>query len=175
MNKLLSFAVATVFALVSSSAWCAEQASGKKYQSIYVSKVIVEADMDKSSPDEVKYYADLETEATSSISKWFKDEGYVIAESPDSTNDQQITIQTKAIFNAGNQALRWVGGLFGAGKATALVIMEVKESASGKVVSAKQSESSMRMGGLGGSAPRFLLGVVDSAWNLVMSDLNELK
>jgi hypothetical protein len=31
------------------------------------------------------------------------------------------------------------------------------------------------MGGFGGSAPGMLMGTVDSAWNYVIADLNELK
>lgn len=129
--------------------------------------------MDKNSPDEVKYYTDIETDATSKVTKWFKDEGYEIAETPDSENDGQLIINTKAKFNAGNRALRWIGGIGGAGRATADVTMEAVASKSGTVVSSKNAQDSLRMGGFGGSAPGMLMGAIDSAWNYVIADLNE--
>lgn len=128
--------------------------------------------MDRNSPDEVKYYADLETEATAKVTKWFKDEGFAIAETSDPENEGQLTINTKAKFNAGNRALRWIGGIGGAGRATADVTMEAVASKSGKLITSKNAQDSLRMGGFGGSAPGMLMGAIDSAWNYVIADLN---
>lgn len=167
--------ISVFLALAMSISWADESVVSKKYQSVYISKVVVEAEMDRDSAEEVKYYADLETEATSKLSKWFKDEGYVIAEIPDPENDRQLIIKTKAQFNAGNRALRWIGGIGGAGKATADVTMDAVAAKSGEVVLSKNAKDSLRMGGFGGSAPGMLMGAVDSAWNYVIADLNELK
>lgn len=173
MSKLIRSCIAAslVFATFASSA--ADQALPKNYSSIYVSKVVVEADMDRNSPDEVKYYDDLETEATGKVAKWFKDEGYAIAETADPENDGQLTINTKAKFNAGNRALRWIGGIGGAGRATADVTMDAVASKSGKLVVSKNAQDSLRMGGFGGSASGMLMGAVDSAWNDVIADLKQ--
>lgn len=173
MSKLIHFCFAASLVIASFASWGADQASSKKYPSIYVSKVVVEADMDRNSPDEVKYYADLETEATAKVVKWFKDEGYAIAEAADPENDGQLTINTKAKFNAGNRALRWIGGIGGAGRATADVTMDAVTSKSGQIVSSKNAQDSLRMGGFGGSAPGMLMGAIDSAWNYVIADLND--
>lgn len=173
MSKFIRTCIAASLAIASFASFGADQTSSKKYPAIYVSKVIVEADMDRNSPDEVKYYADLETEATASVAKWFKGEGYAISDTPDPENDGQLTINTKAKFNAGNRALRWIGGIGGAGKATADVTMDAVASKSGKVISSKNAQDSLRMGGFGGSAPGMLMGAIDSAWNYVISDLNE--
>lgn len=175
MSKLIRTCIATSLVIASFASWAADQAPIKKYPSIYVSKVVVEADMDRNSPDEVKYYSDLEAEATTKVAKWFKDEGYAIAEKPDPENDELLIINTKAQFNAGNRALRWIGGIGGAGKATADVTMEAVASKSGKLISSKNAKDSLRMGGFGGSAPGMLMGAIDSAWNYVIADLNELK
>lgn len=147
----------------------------KKLQVVYVSKVIIEADMDRDSPDEVKYYADLETEATGNIVKWFKGEGYVIAETPNANNERLLIVKTKALFNAGNKALRWIGGIGGAGKASVDVTMEVIEPQSEKLVLSKNVKDTLRMGGFGGSAPSMLMGAIDSAWNLILVDLKTLN
>ena len=175
MSKLIRSCIAASLVIASFASWGVEQASPKKYPSIYVSKVVVEADMDRNSPDEVKYYADLETEATAKVAKWFKDEGYAIAETPDSENEGQLTINTKAKFNAGNRALRWIGGIGGAGRATADVTMEAVATKSGRLITSKNTQDSLRMGGFGGSAPGMLMGAIDSAWNYVIADLNEIK
>ena len=174
MNYITKIVCLIALTISVSFAIADDQSSGKKYKSVYVSTVVVEADMDRTKPDEVKYYADLETEATAMITKFFKDEGYAIADAPDASNDRQITINTKAIFNAGNRALRWVGGIIGAGKASADVTMEAIDSL-GKVVTSKSAQNTMRMGGFGGSAPGLLMGVIDSAWNSVIGELSEAK
>lgn len=173
MSKLIRSCIAASLVLTSLASWAADQASSKKYSSLYVSKVVVEADMDRNSPDEVKYYADLEIEATAKIAKWFKDEGYAVVEAADPENDAQLIINTKAKFNAGNRALRWIGGIGGAGRATADVTMDAVASKSGKLVVSKNAQDSLRMGGFGGSAPGMLMGAIDSAWNYVIADLNE--
>jgi len=175
MKNLLKAVCAVLMTLSVATVFAAESDSNKRYQAVYVSKVAVEADMDRNSPDEVEYYADLETEATTKVAKWFKDEGYAIAETPESDNDRLLIINTKVLFNAGNRALRWVGGIGGAGKATADVTMDAIESKSGKVIASKNAKDSLRMGGFGGSAPGMLMGAIDSAWNYVITDLNEMK
>ena len=175
MRKIIRTCVAASLVIASFASWAADQGAPNKYSSIYVSKVVVEADMDRNSSDEVKYYADIETDATSKISKWFKDEGYVIADTPDPESEGQLIINTKVKFNAGNRALRWIGGIGGAGKATADVTMEAITSKSGKLVTSKNAHDSLRMGGFGGSAPGMLMGTIDSAWNYVVADLNERK
>lgn len=168
-KKALMLALATA----SLSCWSADGDASRRYQSVYVVKVAVEADMDKNTSEEVQYYVDLERDATTMVQKFFKDEGYALADTPDPANEKQLTIKTKALFNAGNRALRWVGGLFGAGKASANVTMEAVESASGRIISTGQGENSMRMGGFGGSAPGLLMGVIDTAWNGVIANLNQ--
>lgn len=176
MKKSFHIAAALLLSLFVVTSWASDATDAeRKYQAVYVSKVTIEADMDKNSPDEVKYYADLETEATTKLAKWFKDEGYAIAETPDAENERLLIINTKALFNAGNRALRWVGGIGGAGKATADVTMDVVESKSGKVITSKNAKDSLRMGGFGGSAPGMLMGAIDSAWNYVISDIQAIK
>lgn len=176
MTKNLRAVIALLLSLCVITSWASDSSDAeKKFQALYISKVTIEADLDRNSPDEVKYYADLETEATSKITKWFKDEGYVIADMPDPENEGQLIINTKAKFNAGNRALRWIGGIGGAGKATADVTIEAVASKSGKVITSKSAQDSLRMGGFGGSAPGMLMGAIDSAWNYVIADLNNLK
>lgn len=175
MKKLFAALLAVSLVCAAAAAWSGEPEATRKYASVHVSKFVIDADMDRDSPEEVKYYADLETEATNNIVKWFRDQGYAIAPSADASDSKQLTIRTSAKFNPGNQAVRWVGGLFGAGKATAAVTMEAVESASGSVVSTQTAENSMRMGGLGGNAGKFLIGVVDSAWNQVVEEIGAGK
>lgn len=175
MNKLMKFVIAFLATLSMTCAWSGEQDSSKRYQAVYVAKVAIEADMDRNSPDEVKYYEDLETEATANLAKWFKGEGYTVAEAPDSNNERLLIINTKALFNAGNRALRWIGGIGGAGKASADVTIDAVESASGKLIASKNAKGSLRMGGFGGSAPGMLMGAIDSAWNEIITEVSAQK
>lgn len=176
MTKSLRAAATILLSVFALTAWASDTpVAVKKYQAVYVSKVSIEADMDRNSPDEVKYYADLENEATTKITKWFKDEGFTISDAPDVENEHLLIINTKAKFNAGNRALRWVGGIGGAGKATADVTMDAVDPKSGNLISSKSATDSLRMGGFGGSAPGMLMGAIDSAWNYVLSDLSALK
>lgn len=175
MNKTMKVGIAFLASLSMACAWSGEPDSSKRYQSVYISKVAIEADMDRNSPDEVKYYEDLETEATGNLAKWFKGEGYAIADKPDSDSEQLLIINTKAIFNAGNRALRWIGGIGGAGKASADVTIDAVESKSGKLIVSKNAKGSLRMGGFGGSAPGMLMGAIDTAWNDVIADISAQK
>lgn len=175
MNKLILAPVLFLFAFASSAVFGADQAASnaKKYASVYVSKVILQTEMDRSNAEEVKYYADLEAESTATVKRYFTERGYTVAEAADVSDSKQLTINTKAMFNAGNQAVRWVGGLFGAGKASAIVTVEAIESPSGKPVSSKKTEDTMRMGRLGGSAQKFLLSTIESACDDVINDIEE--
>lgn len=172
MSKSTYTVAALLLSLMVNIGWASDAAKPeKKYQAVYIAKVAVVADMDQNSPDEVKYYADIETEATSMLKKFFKDEGYLVVESPEPATDKLLLINTKAIFNAGNRALRWIGGIGGAGKASADVTMEAREPG-GMLVSSRNAKDTLRMGGLGGSAPGMLMGTIDSAWNEVIADLD---
>lgn len=175
MTMLLKVAATLALTLSIATSWADEPEPANKYQAVYVSKVAVEADMDRTSPEEVKYYADIETEATTKITQWFKDEGFTIADTPDAATDGLAIINTKVLFNAGNRALRWVGSFMGAGKATADVTMEAIDSKYGTKVTSQNAKDSLRIGNLGGSASSMLMGTIGTAWNYVVADINELK
>ena len=175
MHRFPTIAAAVVFALLGSSTWAADADSPMKYSVVHVTKVEIAADMDRDNPDEVKYYRDLEEEATAQLKSWFSGEGYRVAENADPADPKQATITTKAVFNAGNQAVRWVAGIFGAGKASAKVTMEATESSSGKKLFSKEAEDTMRVGGFGGNASRFFLGVIDAAWNEAIHGLKGVQ
>ena len=64
MTMLLKVAATLALTLSIATSWADEPEPANKYQAVYVSKVAVEADMDRTCPEEVKYYADIETEAT---------------------------------------------------------------------------------------------------------------
>lgn len=144
------------------------------YQEILVSKVQIEADKDLSNADELKWYDDLENEATAYIVKTFKGEGFSASAASEITGQKAAIITTNAKFNPGNQAVRWVGGLFGAGKATADVTMSAVDSETKAVIATKNYSTTMRMGGLGGSSRSFFIGAVDGAWNELYGDVAKL-
>ena len=176
MKRWLRRAVCLVMFFTACSASADDAAIQKcRYQTVFVSNVELVADMDRNSPEEVKYYSDLQAEATVMITKFFKGEGFAIAESPDPANERLLIINTKAVFNAGNRALRWVGGIGGAGKASADVTMEAIEPRSGHLFSKKNAQDTLRMGGFGGSAPGLLMGVIDTAWNYLITDIYAIK
>jgi hypothetical protein len=175
MSTFLKSVGAVLIAVFVTAAWSVEPGSDRRYQSVFVSKVVIEADMDRNSPDEVKYYTDLEAETTALLTKLFQGEGFAIADMPEPANDRLLVVNTKAIFNAGNRALRWVGGIAGAGKASADVTIDAVEPVSGKVITSKNAQDTMRMGGFGGSASGLLNGVIDTAWNYLITDIYEIK
>lgn len=140
------------------------------YQEILVSKVQIEAEKDLSNADELKWYDDLEDEATAYIVKTFKGEGFSVS-AAENTSQKAAIITTNAKFNPGNQAVRWVGGIFGAGKATADVTMNAFDSETKAIIATKSYSTTMRMGGLGGSSRSFFIGAIDGAWNALYEDV----
>lgn len=175
MSNRIRFALLALMVAISNPVLADGSPASGKRQTLYISRVVIEADMDKSSAEEVKYYTDLELEATIKVRDWFKNSGLKIVDSEQQLDDNGLMIKTTAVFNAGNRAVRWVGGLFGAGKATAKVTMEAIERGTEKVVSSKSAEDTMRMGGFGGSASKFLIGVVDTAWNELLPEISGEK
>ena len=145
----------------------------QSYRGLVINKVQIEADKDKTNPDELKWYEDLENESTAYIIKTFKGEGFAVVQTADSDGKVAV-INTQAKFNPGNQAVRWVGGLFGAGKATADVTMTATDSVTNSVIATKSYATSMRMGGFGGSSRSFFIGAIDGVWNAIYEDIVKL-
>lgn len=141
------------------------------YLEIQVSKVQIEAEKDLSNADELKWYDNLENEATAYIVKTFKGEGFSVSAASENTSQKTAIITTNAKFNPGNQAVRWVGGIFGAGKATADVTMNAVDSETKAIIATKSYSTTMRMGGLGGSSRSFFIGAIDGAWNALYEDV----
>ena len=138
-----------------------------KYTHAYVSTVSVTLMDDE--PDE-KRVADkqtMEQKLPAVIKEKLKEEGFqLLAENP-GKREGLILVNAKVKYDPGNRALRWVAGIFGAGKGTVETSIEAIDPNSGRVVAKEEKTESKRGGGGGGD----FYGMVESTVEDFTEDL----
>ena len=122
-----------------------------KYTQAYVSTVsvtLVDAAPDSKRLEDKQVF---EKTLPGVIQTALKENGLQVLSEHPGQREGAVVIQAKLSYDPGNRALRWVGGLVGAGKATVDITLEATDASSGKVVASKQESDSKRGGAFGGN------------------------
>jgi hypothetical protein len=138
-----------------------------KYTHAYVANVSVTLMDDAPDDQRITEKQNLEQKLPAVIKQKLKEEGLqLLAENP-GKREGFILINAKVKYDPGNRALRWVAGIFGAGKGTVEASIEAIDSNSGRVVATEAKNESKRMGGAGGN----FYGLVESTVEDITEDL----
>jgi hypothetical protein len=100
-----------------------------------------------------------------------------IENGPANQKSQQRTLalNINVKYNPGNQALRWLAGPFGAGKATVHLIMKATDPATGNLVHDVDTVDTKRMGGLGGNFFEFADDVISDSIAEMIDEIVEVS
>lgn len=122
-----------------------------KYTQAYVSTVSVTL-LDKD-PDNnrVQDKQTFEQKLPGVIQAALKESGLEVLSEQPGQREGVVVVQAKVSYDPGNQALRWVGGIVGAGKASADFSLEAIDARTGQVVATKQESDTKRGGAFGGN------------------------
>jgi hypothetical protein len=121
-----------------------------KYTHAYVSPISVTL-LDKDPDDNrVQDKRAFEKSLPGVIQEALKESGLEVLSEQPGQREGAVVVQAKLSYDPGNRALRWVGGIVGAGKATVDISLEATDASSGKVVASKQESDSKRGGAFGG-------------------------
>ena len=133
-----------------SAASSAPQAPSK-YTQAYVSTVSVT--LLDSAPDgkRLEDKQVFEKKLPGVIQAALKDNGLQVLSEHPGQREGAVVVQAKLSYDPGNQALRWVGGIVGAGKAKVDITLEATDASSGKVIASKQESDTKRGGMFGGN------------------------
>lgn len=140
----------------------AEQAP-RKYTQAFVTDIVVK--LLDSEPDEkrIEDKKTMEMKLPQSIRKKLQDEGLAVADTDPGAVAGAVRLKIAMDYDPGNRALRWVGGMFGAGKGTVSVKIEAVDAVTGGPVATEEYSDSKRMGGAGGDFYAFAVDAVDEA------------
>lgn len=135
----------------------------RKYTQAFVTDIAVK--LLDSAPDDkrIEDKKSLEMKLPLSVRKKLQDEGLTVAESDPGKQAGGVRLKIAMDYDPGNRALRWVGGMFGAGKGTVYVKVEAVDAVSGEPVATEEYSDSKRMGGGGGDFYGFAVDAVDEA------------
>lgn len=125
--------------------------AGRKYQQTYISSISVT--LQDADPDDMrlKDKKELEAKFPKIIKSELEDQGYRVLTSDPGKVDGVALVNVKVSYDPGNRAIRWVGGMFGAGKGTVEVQIEAVDAVTGAVVASMKDADSKRGGAFGGN------------------------
>lgn len=159
---LLAFmTVAPSFSAMAADAKAEE--APRKYTQAYVTDIVVK--LLDSEPDEkrIEDKKTMEMKLPQSTRKKLQDEGLTVADTDPGPVAGAVRLKIAMDYDPGNRALRWVGGMFGAGKGTVSVKVEAVDAVTGGSVATEEYSDSKRMGGAGGDFYGFAIDAVDEA------------
>lgn len=140
-----------------------------KYTKAYLADVSVT--LIDTEPDEKRLQDKqaLEQKLPAVIKEKLKSEGFQLLSENPGKREGFILVNAKVKYDPGNRALRWVAGIFGAGKGTIEAYIEAVDSSSGRVVATGAKTESKRMGGAGGD----FYGMVQDTAEDITEDMTE--
>jgi hypothetical protein len=112
---------------------------------------------------------ELEDKLPSLVKETFEDNEFAMPAGKPEQKAGVVLLNLNIQYDPGNRALRWVGGVFGAGKGTVEGRIEAVDAMTGAVVASHSDTDSIRMGAFGGN---FYGNVEDLVENLA-EDLAE--
>jgi hypothetical protein len=127
--------------------------------------------VDDDKPDEARI-ADkktLDEKLPSLVKEAFEDQGFAMPAGGPEKKAGVVLVNLNVRYNPGNRALRWVGGMFGAGKGTVEAKIEAVDAFTGVVIAAKSDSDNKRMGAFGGN----FYGTVENLVESLAEDLSE--
>lgn len=159
---LLAFmAVGTSFSAMAADA--KKEEAPRKYTQAFVTEMAVK--LLDSEPDE-KRLTDkkaLEAKLPQVVKERLVEEGLAVADSDPGKQAGVVKLKISMSYDPGNRALRWVGGMFGAGKGTVQLKVEATDALTGEVVATEELGDSNRVGGFGGDFYRFASNTLEDA------------
>lgn len=159
---LLAFlTVGTSFSAMAADA--KKEEAPRKYTQAFVTEIVVR--LLDSAPDDKRLEdkKTMEMKLPLSVRKKLQDEGLTVAESDPGQQAGGVRLKIAMDYDPGNRALRWVGGMFGAGKGTVSVKVDALDAMTGQSVATEEYSDSKRMGGAGGDFYGFAADAVDEA------------
>ncbi|MGM9424766.1 DUF4410 domain-containing protein [Hydrogenophaga sp. MI9] len=135
----------------------------RKYTQAFVTEIAVK--LLDSEPDgkRLEDKKTMEMKLPLSVRKKLQDEGLTVADADPGKQAGGVRLKIAMDYDPGNRALRWVGGMFGAGKGTVSVRVDAVDAETGQAVATEEYSDSKRMGGAGGDFYGFAADAVDEA------------
>lgn len=134
-----------------------------KYSQAYVSGI--EVSLLDSAPDDKRLEdkKTLEMKLPTVVSQKLTSEGLKANAADPGAKDGMVRLNVTVKYDPGNRALRWVGGLFGAGKGSLFVQVDALDAVTGKTVASEQISDTKRGGFGGGDFYEFITDSVEDA------------
>lgn len=147
----------------------------KKYTQAYVSVVSVTLMDDEPDDRRLKDKQTLEQKLPSVIKEKLEEEGFKLLTENPGKREKLVLINAKVKYDPGNKALRWVAGIFGAGKGTVEVYIEAIDPNSGRIVATEEKNDSLGWGAAGGDFYAVVEDVVEDVTENVTVALAKIR
>ena len=173
VGGVLALAALTACASTGGKSAEAPQAEVKhRYSMAYVAGISVS--LLDSAPDDKRLEdkKTLEMKLPVAVRESLTDEGLTVASADPGQQPGALLLKIAVDYDPGNRALRWMGGMFGAGKGEVHVKVEATDAHSGAVVAKEESSNTKRMGGAGGDFYEFAIDEVDEALEKLIEKLD---
>ncbi len=165
--------------VMATSAWAEEAATtaaqGARYRQALVGEI--EVSLLDPQPDEKRVEdrqtlsARLPTVVREALSK----QGLQLVDTVPANAEGVALIRISVKYDPGNRALRWVGGMFGAGKGTVEVHADALDARTGQVVASEDKSESKSMGAAGGDFYEMAAEAVADATEELVERLGETR
>lgn len=123
----------------------------KRYTLAYISSVSVTLIDDDPDDRRLRDKKVFEERIPSLVKETFQDEGLTVLSENPGGKEGLVAINVRVKYDPGNRALRWVAGIFGAGKGTVEAYIEGIDPVTGNMVASTTETNTKRMGGAGGN------------------------
>lgn len=145
-----------------------------KYTQAYVSGIAVS--LLDSAPDDKRLEdkKTLEMKLSAVVSQKLNDEGLKASTTDPGAQNGLVRVNVTVRYDLGNRALRWVGGIFGAGKGTLFVQVDAVDAVSGQTVATEQISDTKRGGMGGGDFYEFVSDSVEDAIEQVVEKVSAI-
>lgn len=147
----------------------------RKYSQSYVSGIAVS--LLDSAPDEKRLEdkKTLEMKLPVVVSQTLTAEGLKANASDPGAKDGLVRVNVTVKYDPGNRALRWVGGMFGAGKGALFVQVDAVDAVTGQTVASEQISDTKRGGIGGGDFYEFVTDSVEEAIEEVVEKVSAIS
>lgn len=135
----------------------------RKYTQAFVTEIAVKLLDSEPDSKRLEDKKTMEMKLPLSVRKKLQDEGLTVADADPGKQAGGVRLKIAMDYDPGNRALRWVGGMFGAGKGTVSVRVDAVDAETGQAVATEEYSDSKRMGGAGGDFYGFAADAVDEA------------
>lgn len=146
-----------------------------KYEVAYISGVSVTIIDDDPDDRRLRDKKSFEDKIPSLVKEKFQDEGFAVISKKAGKREGLVNINVKIKYDPGNRALRWVAGIFGAGKGTIDAYIEAIDPTTGAIVASKTVNDSKRMGGAGGNFYDMAESTVEDIAEAIVEDLLKIR